>query len=201
MAFVEVQFPVGISYGSTGGPEFSTDVLELGSGFEQRNVNWALGRHRYNVAHGVRTRTDIDTIRAFFYARQGRAHGFRYKDWADYSGTDEATDPTVGDTIETDFQICKNYASGGITYVREIKKPVAGSVTVELDGVPQGAGWTVDTTTGIITFAAAPGAGVVVTASFQFDVPVRFDSDFLPVSLQTSDLDNLEDIPIVEVKQ
>ena len=64
-------------------------------------------------------------------------------------------------------------------------KPVGGTVKVYLDSVEQVAGWSVDTTTGLITFGAAPAAGVEVTSDFEFDVPVRFDTDHMAVTIET----------------
>lgn len=87
MAFHEIRFPDDISYGSNGGPEFSTDIIITQGGFEQRNSNWANARAKYNVAHGVKTETQLAELIAFFRARKGRAHGFRFKDWTDYQIT------------------------------------------------------------------------------------------------------------------
>ena len=71
-SFHEVQFPCDISYGSSGGPEFSTDVVITHSGYEQRNINWSEARARYNVTHGVKTQSQLDVLIAFFRARCGR---------------------------------------------------------------------------------------------------------------------------------
>lgn len=198
MSFVEVRFPTGISYGSVGGPNFNTDVVELGSGIRHRNAFWSLAEHRYDVAHGVRSRTDVITIRDFFYARMGKAIGFRYKDWGDYEGSGEPIG--TGDASEDEFQLIKRYTSGGVNYDRTIKKPVASSETIYLAGVPQGSGYTLDTTTGIVTFSSPPGMGVAVTADFEFDVPVHFDQDNFPSELMTASLDNLPPIVLVEDK-
>ena len=84
MAFHEVRFPDNISRGARGGPERRTQVVELASGDEERNASWANSRRRYDVAYGIRRADDLAAVVAFFEARNGRLHGFRYKDWADY---------------------------------------------------------------------------------------------------------------------
>src|SRR5688500_4642354 len=112
MAFIEIRFPTDISYGSGGGPEYSTDIVITQSGYEQRNANWAQARASYNVAHGVKTQAQLDTLIAFFRARKGRADGFRFKDWTDYQATGQALG--TGDGVQTGFQLVKSYSSGSV---------------------------------------------------------------------------------------
>lgn len=139
--FDDIRFPLGISMGSTAGPEFSTEVTEFASGFEARNRNWAGARLRFNVAPGVRNVADYETLLAFFCAPAGRARGFRFRDWSDWkSGALKApvqpTDQTIGigDGAEQFFQLVKTYASGGVDHVRRITRPVAGTVRIALGG-------------------------------------------------------------------
>ena len=208
MAFHEVRFPDNISRGARGGPERRTQVVELASGDEERNASWADSRRRYDVAYGIRRADDLAAVVAFFEARNGRLHGFRYKDWADYksalpSQTITATDQQIGTgtgSLQT-FQLAKRYASGGQTWGRTIAKPVAGTVRVALGMVEQMSGWTLDTTTGVITFTTAPAGGVVVRAGFEFDVPVRFDSDTLDVTLDFERLGSITAIPLLEIRK
>ena len=208
MAFHEVRFPDNISRGARGGPERRTQIVELASGDEERNASWANSRRRYDVAYGIRRADDLAAVVAFFEARNGRLHGFRYKDWADYksclpSQTPGPTDQEIGtgDGVATAFQLVKHYASGGQTWTRTITKPVAGTVRVALDGVEQGSGWSVDTTTGVVTFDVAPAVGVAVTAGFSFDVPVRFDTDLLDVTLDIERLGSITSIPLLELRR
>lgn len=196
-AFVEVQFPTDISYGSAGGPEFSTEIITLGSGHEQRNQNWAHPRERWNVAYGVTTKALLQTLITFFMARKGMAVGFRFKNHDDFEGTTEPIG--IGDAVETEFQLTKTYTSGAGSLARNITKPVVGSETIYLDGTPQGSTYSLDTTSGIITFDSAPGDGVVITATFQFDIPVRFDTDHLPVQFSTYEL-RTASVPLVELR-
>jgi uncharacterized protein (TIGR02217 family) len=208
MAFHEVRFPDDISRGARGGPERRTQVVELASGDEERNASWADSRRRYDAAYGIRRADDLAAVVAFFEARTGRLHGFRWKDWGDYrSGLpsapvtpiDQALGTGDGDT-ET-FQLVKRYESGAQAWVRRIVKPVAGTVRVARAGVEQGSGWSVNTTTGIMTFDTAPGPGVLVTAGFEFDVAVRFDTDRLDVTWDLDRLGSIASIPLVEVRR
>ena len=197
MGFVEVQFPTDIAYGSSGGPEYATDVVASSSGYEQRNVHWSEARARYNVAHGVKTKAQLDALIAFFRARKGRAMGFRFKDWTDYQASETLG---VGDGVRTQFQLVKTYVSGGITETRTIKKPVSGTVQIFKGGVLQSSGVTLDTTRGLVTFSVAPASGQSITASFEFDVPVRFDTDRLSATLDAYGVHSWLDIPLVEVR-
>jgi len=197
MAFHEVQFPNDIAYGATGGPEFATSVVATASGYEQRNINWSSARGRWDVASGLKKQTQLDALVAFFRARKGRAHGFRFKDWTDYKATGQAVG--TGNGTITTFQLIRTYSSGGATDVRTITKPVAGTVKVYLAGVQQMSGWSVNTTTGVITFSTAPGNGVAVSADYEFDVPVRFDTDRMAVTIEQVNLHQWSGIPIVEI--
>ena len=85
--FHEVRFPENIAYGATGGPEFATTVVVTGAGHEQRNIDWAEARGRWDVASGLKNQAQLDELIAFFRARKGKAYGFRFKDWTDYKAT------------------------------------------------------------------------------------------------------------------
>lgn len=208
MDFDNISFPGAISLNSVAGPEFSTDVTETAGGFEKRNQNWSGARLRFNVATGVRTEADYETILKFFYGRAGRARAFRFQDWSDYKSCAINATPAhgdqvlgVGDGAKQFFQLHKSYVSGPVTYVRKITRPVSGSVKVGLGGINQTSGWTVNLDTGLITFATPPAAGVAVSAGFLFDVPARFDIDRLePVHLFKGAVE-LPELPVVEVRE
>ncbi|SDG15150.1 DUF2460 domain-containing protein [Rhodobacter capsulatus] len=207
MAFHEVRFPDNISRGARGGPERRTQIVELSNGAEERNASWANSRRRYDVAYGIRRADDLATVVAFFEARNGRLHGFRFKDWADFksclpSQTPSPTDQPIGagNGSATLFQLNKRYTSGAQSWTRAITKPVAGTVTIALNDTPQASGWSVSTTSGLITFTTAPAVGVAITAGFEFDVPVRFDTDALDVTLDLERLGSITSIPLVEIR-
>lgn len=208
--FHDVQFPTGISYGSRGGPGFSTNIIETDSGAEQRVQRWSQPKHMYDVAWGVKTLDDLATVRNFYIARSGCAYAFRYKDWMDFSSSANGmgavvnTDQQIGTGTgaQTTFQLVKKYTNGPSTVTRTITKPVADTTVIALNGVNQASGWAVNTSTGVVTFTAAPGAGVVVTAGFQFDVPVRFGKEIdqqLAQQIDGFDNGNIQSIPLVEL--
>ena len=208
MAFHEVRFPDDISRNARGGPERRTQIVELASGDEERNASWANSRRRYDVAYGIRRADDLAAVVAFFEARNGRLYGFRFKDWADYkscapSQMPSATDQVIGigDGAMTAFQLVKIYASGSQTWTRAVTKPVGGTLRIAIDGTEQASGWSVDTTTGVISFDTAPPSGATITAGFEFDVPVRFDTDTLDVTLDIERLGSITSIPLLEIRR
>lgn len=207
MSFDEINLPEKLAVGSGGGPEFATDVIEVASGAERRQRNWSEALYRYDVAPAVKKQGDLETLTSFFLNRGGRARGFRFKDFMDYSsngatGTPAATDQTIGtgDGSEQIFQLVKNYGDGLASYARTIKKPVLGSVLVSIDDVEQAGGFTVDHTTGQITFDTAPGAGAVIKAGYLFDVPVRFDTDSLDNRLSAYIAFETTEVPLLELR-
>ena len=211
MIFHEVRFPTAISKGATGGPERRTDVVTLASGFEERNSRWADSRRNYNAGYGVRGVDDLHTIIGFFEERRGMLYGFRWKDHADFrsgppSALPAATDQVIGtgDGVTTTFQLSKTYGSVYAPYQRLIKKPVSGTLRLAAGGAIQteGSTFTTDYTSGLVTFLAGhvPAIGAVITAGYEFDVPVRFDADKIEVNLQNFAAGSIPHIPIVEVR-
>ncbi len=198
MGFVETQFPTDISYGSSGGPNYATDIIVSQSGHEQRNINWNQARARYNVAHGVRSKAQLETLIAFFRARKGRAYGFRFKDWTDYSVSAQLIGTGSGSNFH--FPLIKTYQSHTVTETRRINKPVQGTVKIYVNGVLQTSGISIDYASGLVTFVTAPASGALVTADFEFDVPVRFDTDRLSATLEAYGVQSWQDIPLVEVR-
>jgi uncharacterized protein (TIGR02217 family) len=193
-SFLNISFPPFVARGATGGPSFSTNVVTLASGAEERNILWANARGRWNISTGIRTRAQMLDVIAFFHVVKGRAYSFRFKDWNDYA----ATDQLMAEVTPTVWQLVKRYAIGGFEHVRVITKPVAGTVAVKIGGVPATPSG-IDYLTGRVTFAEAPGAAP--TASFEFDVPVRFDTDDLPVQANAFDQQVVSQIVLIEVRE
>jgi uncharacterized protein (TIGR02217 family) len=209
MSFHEVRFPAAISFGSTAGVERRTEIIALVNGFEQRNTPWEQSRRRYDAGLGVKSLDDLAEVLGFFEARRGRLHGFRWKDWMDHksglpSAAPSALDQVIGtgNGVATQFQLIKVYMPGAHEFRRRITKPVAGTVQVAVDGTPKAEGpdFAVDTTTGIVTFAAPPALGATVTAGFEFDVPVRFDSDEIAINVAAFEAGEIPSIPVIEVR-
>ncbi|MFD1882362.1 TIGR02217 family protein [Paracoccus pacificus] len=209
MAFHEIRFPANLSFGSVGGPERRTEIVSLTNGYEERNTPWAHSRRRYDAGMGLRSLDDVAALIDFFEARAGQLHGFRWKDWSDYkscapSGAPGFEDQVLGegDGETTHFQLVKAYQSGPAKYIRPIMKPVGGSVRIGIggDAMQEGVHYEVDLRTGIVTFSNAPGQGAAVTAGFEFDVPARFDTDRIAVSVANFQAGDLPQVPVVEVR-
>lgn len=209
MAFHEVRFPTSLSFGSVGGPERRTDVVTLANGFEERNTPWEHSRRRYDAGLGMRSLEDLESVIAFFEARRGQLHAFRWKDWADYKSgpaSDEVgfQDQVIatGDGEQTSFGLTKIYSSGPTSYARPITKPVVGTVRIGVDQIELEADvdYMLDETTGLIVFVTPPGQDVSITAGFEFDVPVRFDTDRIQTSLASFQAGEVPNVPVVEVR-
>ena len=200
--FDEVRLPVRLAFGSTGGVERRTEVVTLASGHERRWTPWSQGRRKYLIGAGLRSLDDMAALTAFFGARQGRLRGFRFRDIADYkgcgpSGIAGALDQQLGegDGQRRTFALVKAYGQ----VMRVVTKPESDSVRVAVGGLETQA-FEVDPVTGVVTLDFAPHAGVPVTAGFRFDVPVRFDTDRLDVTLETFEAGRMAAVPLVEVR-
>ena len=209
MGFHEVRFPTNLSFGSVGGPERRTDVVALTNGYEERNTPWAHSRRHYDAGVAMRSLDDISTLIDFFEARRGQLYGFRWKDWSDFKTTKPSGTPgfrdqkiATGDGVTKTFQLTKTYTSGINSYARPITKPVEGTVLagVSVDEQVAGVHFDVNYTTGEITFVDAPPVDVEVTAGFEFDVPVRFDTDSIQTSVSSFQAGEVPNVPIVEIR-
>ncbi|NCQ24264.1 MAG: TIGR02217 family protein [Rhodobacteraceae bacterium CG17_big_fil_post_rev_8_21_14_2_50_63_15] len=209
MGFHEVRFPASLSFGALGGPERLTDIVTLANGFEERNTPWAQSRRRYDAGMALRALDDVEVLIAFFEARQGQLYGFRWKDWSDYKSGGAKAAPdyrdqviAAGDDARVAFQLIKTYRSGAQLAVRPIVKPVRGTVRIGLGTVEmqERVHYEVDATTGIVTFAEPPNRDVPITAGYEFDVPVRFDTDRIQISLASFQAGEVPNVPVVEIR-
>lgn len=210
-AFHEILFPLDIALGARGGPERRTEIVTVGSGREERNARWAHARRRWNAGYGVKSLDALSAVVAFFEERRGRLYGFRWRDRLDFSsaapGLESLPEDQVlgaGDGTQASFQLVKTYGGAHAPYARPIVKPVAGTIRVAVDAaeVAEGVNFDSDAATGLVVFRPGhiPGEGAVVTAGFRFDVPARFDTDFLEVDLAAFAAGEIPSIPIVEIR-
>lgn len=189
MAFINVLFPVDISYGATGGVGYKTEVVPMASGFEQRSSIWAQGKGVWDVSHGIKTQAQLDILIAFFRNMKGRFNSFRFKDWSDFTVT---TGQGIFTTIDaTHFQMQRRYTTSGNNSDRKITKPVSGTIIVT-----GGTGVSIDYTTGIVTVSS----GTPTAWTGEFDVHCRFDTDQMKVSLTAFNIYSWGNIPVVEEK-
>lgn len=209
MSFHEVRFPASLSFGSVGGPERRTEIVTLANGYEERNTPWAHSRRRYDAGVGLRSLDDVERLIAFFEARRAQMFGFRWKDWADFRSCLPSASPGPDDQViaradgqSRIFQLVKTYRSGDQSYARPIVKPVLGTVVLGIEGTRlyEGVDFEVDITTGRVTLTEAPTAGLEVTAGFEFDVPVRFDTDRIATSVASFKAGQVPSVPVLEVR-
>ncbi|MGB0507812.1 MAG: phage distal tail protein, Rcc01695 family [Pikeienuella sp.] len=209
MNFHEVLFPADLSFGSTGGPERRTEIVTLASGFEERNSSWAHSRRRFDAGLGVRSLDNLHEVIEFYEARLGQLYGFRWKDWSDCKSCPPLQEPTsqdqqigFGDGQTIIFEVGKTYSSGPGAYVRPITKLVDNTVRVGIDGQEMivAQDFTVNHDTGEISFATPPDVGAIVSAGFEFHVPVRFDTERIEVSLSAFGAGEAPSVPVVEVR-
>ena len=211
MNFHNIRFPLEIAFGSSGGPERRTDIITLASGHEERNTQWRSSRRRYNAGYGVRSLDDIHEIIHFFEARRGRLHGFRWRDPMDWKSCAPSAQPSitdqvigVGDGTKKTFPLIKTYRSAISSWERIITKPVLGTVKVANAGrvLIEEIDFTVNFITGEIIFndQHIPANGARITAGFEFDVPVRFDTDYLEIDLTAFHAGQIPEIPLVEIR-
>lgn len=207
MAFHDVQLPDDIEQGAKGGPMFKTTIMGAISGREQRNIEWTYPRHAWNIGYGIQDRDGYAAVVAFFYARQGRAYAFRFKDWTDYTSGSSESDVDanrvllgLGDGVTVAFQLYKFYTDSAATFTRKITRPVSGTTAIYVNDVLT-TGFSVSLSGGVVTMNVAPASGATVKAFFMFDVPVRFDTDHLETEVTWYNAAAIPDINIVEVRE
>lgn len=208
-AFHDVRFPTDLAFGATGGPQRRTEIVTLGSGKEQRNTRWAHSRRRYNVGYAIKTIEDLQTVIAFFEERRGRLFGFRFRDPLDWKSCkpSQSVSPLdqqlgVGDGTVSDFKLLKRYGESAEGYQRIISKPDLETLRVAVDGVElDNSSYSFDAARSVISFVftQVPASGSTVTAGFEFDVPVRFDTDEISVNLAHFEAGDIPVIPLMEL--
>ncbi len=209
-SFHEIRFPLDVALGLHGGPERKTDIVITGSGREERNARWANSRRKYDAGFAIKTIDALSNIIVFFEERRGRLTGFRLRDRLDYKSCVKASAPLptdqpvgTGDGVKAAFQLKKRYGTSFAPYDRDIKKPVSGTVRVAVAGIEKslGSDFDLDIATGIVTFKAGriPALNAAITAGFEFDVPVRFDTDYLDIDLSAFEAGAIPSIPLIEI--
>lgn len=216
MGFHNTLFPVDIGYGSASGPGYRTDIVEVDSGAEERVGRWTNPKHKFDVAYGVKSPEQLSTLKRFFLARKGSAYGFRYKDWMDFATTSTgqlaATGQAVtmldvqlgvGDGTTDEFQLRKFYSDGDIVRTRVITKPVSETVLIAVNGeLVDSADYSVNDTSGVVTFNDPPEADAVITWGGEFHVPARFAAgtdEWLRMSYDAFTVQSASGIELVEV--
>ena len=181
MAFIDDRILECVAYGFSFGPEFRTTITELRSGSEARNAEWARFRWRGVAPYQNINHENYGGLLGAFLRAKGMANTFRFKNWME--------DAVVGQSLgnapsgTTAVQLVRDYAPfGGSSYRRIVTKPVNGTVVVYQSGVEKSGSYS--TTTGLFTPSTAWTEGQPLTADFEYDIPVRFDTDSLPFNYE-----------------
>lgn len=179
MSFFEERLLDCIAYGATGGPVWRTRRVELKNGHVLRNADWSRPQYRYAANFQNIDEENHAAVISAFNVCQGGCHGFRWWDRLDYiapAGTE------IGETDGTiqALQLVKPYAFSTGEVSRPIRKPRESGFQLSVQGVPVSS--TLNTTTGIVTFGPHPPGGIV-TWTGEFDVPVYFELDEFPWSI------------------
>ncbi len=207
-SFHDVRFPLAVSFGATGGPERRNEIISLTSGREKRNARFSQSRHVYEAGTGVRSLEDLHDELVIFEARRGSLHAFRFRDPFDMKSCRPEAEPSPGDQVlgigdgsASRFKLVKSYGAGQDAYLRSISKPVLASLRVAIDAAELPAeAFTFDDAAGEIVLAQAPADGAAVTAGYEFDVPVRFDTERMSMSLTAFKAGQIPSIPLIEVQ-
>lgn len=174
------------TYGWEGGPEFLTEIVPLRSGREVRTARWERVRHKFSAPYMNITKESYRAIKRMHLACRGMLYAFRWRDELDYQATDEIFGTGTG--AQTAFQLGKFSTVDGVEYFREVFALV-GTPVITVNGVPTTA-FAFNGRTGEIEFDVAPALNDVLRWTGTFDVWVRFNSDYLPFSLDNPDATN-----------
>jgi uncharacterized protein (TIGR02217 family) len=199
MAIDNVRLPVTVEEGALGGPRFKTTTNVALSGVEQRVSEWDHARCEYDIKYGIKSKEDLLSVIKIHRARVGSAYPFRFKDWSDYEAT--TVNIGTGDGSDTTYQLVKKYSDGVAEVTRTILLPVSGTVSIYVNGVLQTVTthYSINYSTGVVTFVSPPTNTHPITATFEFDVPVRFADDALDVAMLVDDFGEIPSIMLIEV--
>ena len=168
-----------VDYGFEGGPRYSTGVVDLENGFEERDSEWMYPRHEYSASFGDIDDPDRDLIISVFHACRGRRHSFLFKDWNDFEAENEPLSVEVG-TSNT-VQLYKTYAWGQAYTIRPVQALAFATIYDDNDDPVTG---TLNLLTGEFTPVGMWGAGSY-RWSGEFYVWVRFEADYNPMTINS----------------
>ncbi len=197
MSFLEIRFPESIAFNSSSILEFNTTIIKAKNGYEQRNINWNSNKMKFNIINGIKTKAELDELITFFRNVKGAGYGFRFKDFTDYQAENQYIG--VGNGEIKEFQLIKAYrVSDNIVYYRKITKPIISTVRVFINDI-ESKDFNIDLTTGLITLNTTPEIDSTIKASFEFDVPVRFENDIMEITMNSINSGNVKEIILAEI--
>lgn len=184
MFIEEPRFPDSVAFGSRGRTRYRSSRIKFHGGGSNRHPEWGdYPLHFFNARYGIKKFSELWDIQTLFHVARA-VNAFRFKHWVDYNTSMPkhptfATDQFFGTGTGTnqEFQLLKVYRWGRHQMVREIYKPVIGTVKIAANGLAlaDGTDYTIDYTTGKVTTDATG----LLTWGGDFDVPATFASDEL----------------------
>ena len=197
--FIDVPLPRSLqAYPCRSMPRFSTSIVGVASGAESANSNWAAPLHRFILPDKISDQESLEDFREHWMVMRGPFHTFPFRDPFDFASVRLTCPDTVpvitrtdqplgtGDGVRRTWQLQKQYSRGPASYVRPITLPIVSTVLIGINGLepaavpgPSGGPYSVavDREGGTVTFTPAPNLGLVLTAGFLYEVPVRFAGD------------------------
>ncbi len=197
--FIDERLPTRIETGAIRRDEEDIEVTRTDGQWEIRNARHSQSLLEFEISF----KTDLygsavnAAVKSLYKVARGSLHSFRFRDWSDFALTD--ANIGTGDGATTAFQIVRKWTVDAETHSRKITRPVS-PLVVKKDDVVQVSGYTVDYTTGIVTFTPAPAIGVVITVTGEFDIPVRFDTTMTSVGRSAYN-EHLDTLTLVEVRE
>ena len=163
--FLEERLPVGVRAGVSFADEYRVEITQTANGSEHRRLVHPYPVRVFDVRYTQLTSDLWSQIVALYHRAYGMYAGFRVKALDDYTTNARTAAPTATDqllavvTAGTSYQLQVKYGSGATPLgiglpVRTIFKPVSGTTRVAIGSLEQTLGWSVSTTSGIVTFAA-----------------------------------------------
>lgn len=202
-----IVFPEQISSGSICNSDIRIDVAESSSGAEYRNVRWSRPKKSWSINTGISSVKDFQEVRATFFECQGGLNPFAFKDPTEYTTNEEdPSNPKVYETSYNDqvfgsgdgktvtFQLTRIFQ--GITI--PVYYPKEGTILIGINGVQTNSGYTIDFTSGQITFTVAPPADSTLSWGGEFYTKARFSNGHISFSYNDS-LNGEGNFEVVEV--
>jgi uncharacterized protein (TIGR02217 family) len=170
----------GQGWSVTKTPTFQTRIQRAVSGRELRALDYPYPLWQFTAVFNLLRDqpaagyNDLRTLMGFFMACNGAFATFLYDDPTDDNVTGQPIG--IGDGSTNVFQLVRSFG-GTIGFIEPMPAPNVVSA-IYFNGLVQSpAGYSVDPATGLVTFAAAPGSGVVIAADFTYYFRCRFVDD------------------------
>jgi uncharacterized protein (TIGR02217 family) len=173
----------GLAWSVTKSPTFQTRIQRAASGRELRALDYPYPLWQFalvfdllrdNPAAGY---DELRTLMGFFMLCQGAFGTFLFRDPSDDRVAGQQIG--IGNASTTVFQLQRSMGTTlpGGGFQEPIVAPNIVSA-VYLNGITQSpSSYSVDPNTGLVTFATAPGSGLIISADFSYYFRCRFVTD------------------------